>query len=575
MPTTTATDVSINVDGSPLDATAMQGLDSILVENAVNLPDSFTVSFFDPDRDVLGILSGKLGTSFRIEVGVGDAPPVPIMDGELTALEVDYDAAHSDDGTRTIARGMDKSYRLHHGRKTRTWNQQTASDVAQQIAQTAGLSVGTIDSTTTTYEHVVQGNLTDLEFVKKLAAENDREAVVSDGKFHFRKRPDASGAPALAGARSSGPTQLVLNDNLNSLHATIRSSGQVKEVQVRGWDPEAKQVVVSTASARTDTAQAGTSPATLAATAGNATHVSVTTPFEKSSEADSAAQGLADQLASTFAEIEGTVDGAPELTAGTAVSLSNVGTPIDGKYVLTSIYHRVDQRGFETGFVVSGQQDRSLIGLLAGGVGGGDDGVFPGVVPAVVSNVDDPNEQGRVKLKFPWMDESYESDWARMVQFGAGKDRGAVFLPEVDDEVLVAFGQGDPRRPYVIGGLYNGRDKPKLGDGLVDSSGVKRRGVVSKQGSMLIFFDDPSKEGVALLSSDQGLKVSLNKTKTVVHIASTGEVKIEGSQKVTIDGGQQLVLTGQQIQLGADSTSSVEIKGSQVKVSGQAIQLGM
>jgi uncharacterized protein involved in type VI secretion and phage assembly len=162
-----------------------------------------------------------------------------------------------------------------------------------------------------------------------------------------------------------------------------------------------------------------------------------------------------------------------------------------------------------------------------------------------------------------------------MVQFGAGNNRGAVFIPEVDDEVLVACEQGDPRRPFVIGALYNGKDKPNEGEGLVDSSGVKRRGIVSKTGSMFIFFDDPSKDGIALLSSDKGLKVSLNKTKTTIHIASTGEVKIEGTQKVTVDGGQQLVLTGQQIKLGADSTTSVEIKGTQIKVSGTQVQLGM
>ena len=207
---------------------------------------------------------------------------------------------------------------------------------------------------------------------------------------------------------------------------------------------------------------------------------------------------------------------------------------------------------------------------MAGGVGA-DDSRFPGVVVGIVTNVDDPEKLGRVKVKFPWLDESSESDWARMVHFGAGKDRGALFLPEVDDEVLVAFEQGDPRRPYVLGGLYNAKDTPNEGDELVSSSNVKRRGYVSKQGSMLIFFDDPQEEGIALLSSDKELKVSLNKTKTTVHIASNGEIKIEGATKVTVDGGQELVLTAQQkVSIGTDTTQSVEVNGMQVKVQATA-----
>jgi phage protein D len=567
--------VSMKIDGNPLDDKTLGCLDSLVVENAVNLPDSFTASFADPEGEVLRSISGGLGKKVQIAVTHAEEPgPVTILDGELTAVEVDYDAAHSGDGTRTVVRGMDQSHRLQQGRKTKTWNQKTASEVAVEVARSAGLDIGDVDDTSITYEHVVQGNIGDLEFMKKLAVENDREAVVSDGKFNFRKQVRAAGAPEAGTVTGSDPLQLVLKGNLLSLHATIRTNGQVKEVEVRGWDSEAKNVVKSTASASTSAATAGTSPATLAAATGNATHVSVTTPFSQSSETDSAAQALADHLASAFAELEGSVDGHPRLCAGSTVSLSNVGAPIDGKYVVTSTCHRLDRRGYETGFVVSGQHDRSLLGLVAGGAAGAHDGRFPGVVPAIVGDVDDPNKQGRVKVRFPWLDDSYVSDWARMVQFGAGKDRGAVFLPEVDDEVLVAFEFGDPRRPYVVGSLYNGVDKPNEGDGLIDSSGVKRRGVVSKQGSMMIFFDDPGKDGVALLSSDKGLKVALNKTKTTIHIASTGEVTIEGTTKVTIDGGQQLVLKGQQIQMGDEQTRSIEVKGSQVSLSSPSIQLG-
>ena len=72
-----------------------------------------------------------------------------------------------------------------------------------------------------------------------------------------------------------------------------------------------------------------------------------------------------------------------------------------------------------------------------------------------------PDGLGRIKVKFPWLSDSLESDWARIVYPGAGKERGFMFTPEVDDEVIVCFEHGDFRRPYVLGGLFNGVDKPK------------------------------------------------------------------------------------------------------------------
>ncbi len=92
------------------------------------------------------------------------------------------------------------------------------------------------------------------------------------------------------------------------------------------------------------------------------------------------------------------------------------------------------------------------------------------MVIGVVTAVDDPESLGRVKVKFPWLADDYESWWARVAQLGAGPDRGAVWLPEVNDEVLVAFEHGDTRRPYVVGGLCNGVDNPPFGDGLIDGS---------------------------------------------------------------------------------------------------------
>ena len=86
---------------------------------------------------------------------------------------------------------------------------------------------------------------------------------------------------------------------------------------------------------------------------------------------------------------------------------------------------------------------------------------FYGVVEGIVTSVDDSDgKEGRVKVQFPWFDHQMETEWCRVRQFYAGNGYGAFFVPEVNDEVLIAFIHGSMRRPIILGGLYNGKDKP-------------------------------------------------------------------------------------------------------------------
>jgi uncharacterized protein involved in type VI secretion and phage assembly len=190
-----------------------------------------------------------------------------------------------------------------------------------------------------------------------------------------------------------------------------------------------------------------------------------------------------------------------------------------------------------------------------------------GAVPALVTDVNDPEQLGRVKLTFPWLSGTYTSDWARIVHIGAGKDRGLVALPEVHDEVLVIFEQGDIRRPYVLGGLFNGVDTPKLGDDLVDGTdgSVKRRGFISKLGHQLLFFDDQGKSGVLLSTTNGGMRIALKETGTTIKISSKGKVEIEAQTDVTIKAQGRLELkAGAGVTI--DGGPSVEVKGSVVKL---------
>ena len=81
-----------------------------------------------------------------------------------------------------------------------------------------------------------------------------------------------------------------------------------------------------------------------------------------------------------------------------------------------------------------------------------------GVVVGIVTNNKDPDNMARVKVRFPWLSDDEESWWARIATVMAGKNRGSYFIPEVDDEVLVAFDHGDMRFPYILGSVWNGRN---------------------------------------------------------------------------------------------------------------------
>jgi phage baseplate assembly protein V len=195
---------------------------------------------------------------------------------------------------------------------------------------------------------------------------------------------------------------------------------------------------------------------------------------------------------------------------------------------------------------------------------------FFGVAIGVVTNNKDPDGLGRVKMSLPWMADQVESDWARVVTPMAGAGRGIYFLPEVNDEVLVAFEHGNPDVPYVLGGLWNGKDKPPAsnsdgkndvrtirsrsgsqirltdtdGDAsieIIDSSGQNRIVIRAKDNSITI-----TCAGDLTISADKGkLKLSGES----VEIAATTTVKAEGSQGMDLKSSGQLTIKGSAVNI--------------------------
>ena len=553
----------IQLNGSPL-SHEMEGLlEQVIVDHHQHLPGMFTIAFHDPDRNVLGTLHATIGDSATIKVTPPGGSPETLIKGELTGLEAEYGATR----LRTVLRGYDKSHRLHRGRRTETYKNVTDADIARTVANRAGLTIGQIDSTSGTFDHVSQHNQSDWDFLNSRAREIGYELAMEDGKFYFRRPIHASGAPRAGNYQNnSNPLQLVFGDDLIEFRPRVTSAEQVKDVKVRGWDPDQKQAVIGSANAGTVAVDSlHDNPGSLANTFGGPTFTAVDRPLAKQSQVDAAAASIAELISSAYAEADGVANGNPKLKAGSTVSIGVVGSEFSGKYTLTSTRHVFGEQGYRTHFVISGRQDRSLLGLASLGASNGhaSAGGAPinGVVIAQVTDNSDPNNQARVKLKFPWLDDNYESDWTRITQLGAGPDSGAVFIPQIRDEVLVAFEFGDIRRPYVVGSLYNGQDKPKLGSGLFDNGKVKRRGIISRKGHKFIFFDDDSKTGIAFISSDGKLKISLNETNSEIHISSQGKIHLESQQDFTMESKGNLKLSAQQ-GITLEAQTNLNLKGS-------------
>jgi uncharacterized protein involved in type VI secretion and phage assembly len=195
-------------------------------------------------------------------------------------------------------------------------------------------------------------------------------------------------------------------------------------------------------------------------------------------------------------------------------------------------------------------------------------GYVKGVAVALVTQNKDDDGLCRVKVSYPWHDKPRESYWARLATPMAGKERGLVMIPEVGDEVLVAFEREDLRFPYVLGALWNGKDKPPLanGDGKNDKRTLK-----SRKKHYLLFDDGES--GVVELAHEKGRKIVFDDKGFVVQDEKGNVVKVDSdSGAMTIEAKGQLNIKASSITIEATGTlelkadATLTIRGSLVNI---------
>jgi len=204
----------------------------------------------------------------------------------------------------------------------------------------------------------------------------------------------------------------------------------------------------------------------------------------------------------------------------------------------------------------------------------GADRRFYGVAEAIVTDVNDPEKEGRVKLRFPWFDESMESEWCRVAQPYAGSGFGYVWVPELDQEVLVAFIHGDMRKPVVVGGLYNGVDKPPTyRDGSRDEKMIR-----TKAGHELLMKDTSGQEQLRILTQG-GHSLDLNDQQQKIVLTSTGGHKItldDAAGKISIEtsSGQSVTLDSSSVTVQAAATVTLNAPSVKLGAGAQSLVLG-
>jgi phage protein D/phage baseplate assembly protein gpV len=552
----------IKIDGADAPQRIVDNLISIEVDDSLNLPDMFTMQLRDPKLEWID--SDTLGIGKEVEISArGESGRAKLMVGEITACETNFKHGV---GATMVVRGYDQSHRLNRGRQAKSFVQVTDSDIATKIARELGLKVEA-DSTTEVHEYVLQDNQTNLEFLESRAKRIGFRVLVEGDTLYFKRIPkEGTEVPVLE-----------WGVNLSEFNARLTTSKQASEVEVRGWDPQAKREIVGRANRAQDMPeigerrQGGQVAGAAFSTAGK--EIVVNRVVGTQAEADALAQSRCEEMGGDFIQAEGVCGGNPAVCAGAMVELKGLSNRFQGRYRITHALHHYDAKGYNTRFTISGRHANTLAELVSRQSSGSGS---HSVVVGIVTNNQDPQQMGRVKVKLPWLAEGIESHWARIATPMGGPDRGMVFLPEVNDEVLVAFEHGDLNHPYVLGALWNGRDKPPEAN--KDGKNNIRK-IRSRSGHEIIFNDDSTarKEKIEV-HTKAGHKIILDDSAGQEKIEikdKTGKnaIKMDSVQNsITLSSAMKLAIDAQMIELNAKGMMTLKagatltIQGAMVKI---------
>ncbi|APR88336.1 Phage protein D [Minicystis rosea] len=327
----------VSINDEALTAAELEAIFEVTIHQDVEAPSSFSLRFKDDDA-LARAEDRRYNLGGKVTVSAGYDAPEPLITGDITGLEIDLTGGET---PSLVVHGYDRRHRLSRGTRTDSYAKLTDSGIAERIARRNGLSFKG-DSTTVTYDLVLQHEQSDLEFLKQRADRIGYEVLVEAETLYFRA-PPISAKAALT---------LSMDGDVTEFYARMSALDQPEEVHVRGWDPklEGRATVQDLPSMGGKT---GASEAAIAFKAIPGTVIQVDQPVTTVDEAKAMARGQLEALALRFVRGEGTCLGNPELRAGKTLALTDLGPRFGGTYYIVSAQHTYTrEQGYRTKFTV-------------------------------------------------------------------------------------------------------------------------------------------------------------------------------------------------------------------------------
>jgi len=566
-----ATDLSAGCKvslGGPLDPSLADRIMEVRVETTVGLPDVCTIRFAEADPDGSGTLKVideaklKLGAPLTVKLAkaVG-GQPAEVFNGEVTTVEAEMGASLAGEPVLELTvTAHDKSHRMHRMTTTRTFRQTTVADIARKMAGEHGLKVGKIATLPGgAAEERHQVGETDWEYLSHLVRSHGGELDVAAGALSIIDPTKTQAAAA----------ELVYGESLQRFRPRVSSLGQVATVNVRGWDVKKKAAIAKSGTPKASTTVQDSS---VNGVVSGAKVLLPNTHVSTDAEAEARAKAAAAQLGHERVQGTAIAAGDPLLLAGEFVKISGVGTRFGGTHRIVSAVHTYGMRGYTTHLTLGagGQPLAATMGSKRAR------GFADNLAIGVVTDNKDPDKLGRVKVKYPLLNDEVESGWARIAWGAAGKERGTVTLPHVNDEVAIGFEHGDVRRPVILGALFNGVDKPGA-DLVKETSSLASRfprdlDVLTKEKVLLTSGKDmtvKAEQGPIAVSSGKDITIECT-AGGAINVKTDGKITQKGTQGVEITASGPLKISST-APVTVESNAALQLKGTAIQVQASGI----